>query len=100
SALKKENMELVHIIGPKTQHSYHPQSIPEINKRMDALATKGRNPVPPVVKFATYTLRYNKSHWVQMDGMETHWEKAQIVAQLVDEGVSITTQNVSEFSLS
>ena len=41
-----QGMELTHIIGPKTGHSYHPEAKAEINRRIDAIAAKGRDPVP------------------------------------------------------
>ena len=35
------------------------------------------------VKFTTWTLRYNRSYWVQVDGLEQHWERARVEADLV-----------------
>ncbi|MGZ8899854.1 MAG: prolyl oligopeptidase family serine peptidase, partial [Limisphaerales bacterium] len=67
-ALARENIELTHIIGPQTAHKYHRDSKTEINRRIDALAARGRDPLPRHVKFSTYTLRYNKSHWIALEG--------------------------------
>ncbi len=98
--MKKEGIELTHIIGPKTEHKYHPDSIPEINKRIDSIVSKGRNPVPMHVKFTTYTLRYNKMFWVTVDGLEQHWEKAIVDAEIKDATtVNVSTKNVSAFTL-
>ncbi len=98
--MKKEGIELTHIIGPKTEHKYHPDSIPEISKRIDSIVSKGRNPIPMHVKFTTYTLRYNKMFWVTVDGLEQHWEKATVDAEIKDATtVNVTTKNVSAFSL-
>lgn len=95
AALEKEGIELAHIIGPNTPHRYHPASKIEINERIDAIAARGRDPLPRQVKFATYTLRYNKSHWVQLDGLEEHWKKARIDAELTADGIQATTTNIS-----
>jgi dienelactone hydrolase len=38
AAMAKEGLDLVHIIGPKTAHSYHPDARREINRRIDSLA--------------------------------------------------------------
>ncbi len=98
--LKKEGIELTHIIGPQTEHKYHPDSIPEINRRIDSIVAKGRNPIPAHVKFTTYTLRYNKMFWVTIDGLEQHWEKATVDAEIKDATtVQIKTSNVSAFTL-
>ncbi len=95
AALEKEGIELTHIIGPKTPHRYHPDSKREINERIDAIAARGRDPLPRQVKFTTYTLRYNKSHWVVLDGLEEHWKKARVDAELTADGIQATTTNIS-----
>jgi dienelactone hydrolase len=98
--LKKEGIELTHIIGPQTEHKYHPDSIPEINRRIDSIMAKGRNPVPRQVKFTTYTLRYNKMLWVTLDSLEQHWQRATIDAELKDVStVHVSTKNIAAFTL-
>ena len=99
--LKKEGIELTHIIGPQTEHKYHPDSIPEINRRIDSIVAKGRNPIPAHVKFTTYTLRYNKMFWVTIDGLEQHWEKATVDAEIKDAAtIQARTANVTALTLS
>lgn len=95
AALKSEGLELTHIIGPQTAHKYHPDSKREIDQRIDQLAAIGRDPLPRQVKFATYTLRYNRSHWVVLDGLEEHWARARIDAEIGIEGIRAATTNVS-----
>ena len=98
--MKKEGLELVHIIGPQTEHKYHPDSIPEINRRIDSIIAKGRNPMPRQVKFTTFTLRYNQMFWVTVDGLEQHWERARVDAEIKDATtVEVKTSNVSAFTL-
>ncbi|HEX4946320.1 MAG TPA: prolyl oligopeptidase family serine peptidase [Blastocatellia bacterium] len=97
--MKKEGLELSHIIGPNTEHKYHPDSIPEINRRIDSIVTKGRNPIPPRVIFTTYTLRYNKMFWVTVEGMEQHWERARVEAEIKEATVTVKTENVSALTL-
>ncbi len=98
--MKKDGIELTHIIGPKTEHKYHPDSIPEINKRIDSIVSKGRNPIPMHVKFSTYTLRYNKMFWVTVDGLKQHWEKATVDAKIINSSsIQIATSNVSGITL-
>ena len=83
-ALRRERVELTHIIGPKTKHAYHPVAKIEVERRMAALAVKGRERTPREVHFATYTLRYNRMHWITIDGMGEHWTEARIDAELHD----------------
>lgn len=72
-------MNLVHIIGPGTGHSYHPAAKTEINRRIDAIVEQRRDP-PTLVRMTTYTLRYPRMHWVQVEGMEEHWKQATVYA--------------------
>ena len=97
-ALARENIELTHIIGPQTGHRYHPDSKLEINEWIDALAARGRDPLPRHVKFATYTLRYSKSHWITLEGLEEHWKQARIDAEITTEGIRATTENITALS--
>lgn len=99
-AMAREGLELTHIIGPKTGHSYHAESRREINERIDAIAAKGRDPLPREVRFTTWTLRYNQSFWVKIEGMDKHWERARVDASIRgDSGVEITTTNISALIL-
>jgi hypothetical protein len=47
-------------------------------------------------------LRYNHSFWVQVDGLEQHWERALVKADLFgseDDGPQLETKNVSALTL-
>ncbi len=103
TAMAKAGLDLVHIIGPKTAHKYHSDSIKEINRRMDSIVGLGRNPVPSRVRFVTWTLKYDRMHWVKVDGLEQHWERAFVDADLsgsaADNSIRTTTRNVSALTL-
>ncbi len=100
-ALAAEGMELTHIIGPKTEHKYEARAKEEINRRMDSIVARGRNPVPNKVHFTTWTLRYNEMLWVKVDGLEQHWERGDVNAEIVNPNqINVATKNVSAFTLS
>ncbi len=100
AALKKEGIELTHIIGPKTGHAYEPGAKKEVIRRIDSIVEHGRNPVPHTVRFATWTLRYNQCAWVTIDGLEKHWQKATISSFHSPADVAVALENVSAFTLS
>jgi hypothetical protein len=97
-----EGIQLTHIIGPQTAHRYHPQAREEINRRIDSIVAPGKNPVPRSVRFTTWTLRYNQMNWVVVDGLEQHWERARVDAELLEpnNALKVTTKNVSALTLS
>ncbi len=100
-ALMTAGIKMTHIIGPKTGHSYHPQSTPIINQLVDGIAQAGRVRYPRRVRMTTPTLRYNRQSWVSLDGMGRHWEPATVDAEVVDDRrVKVKTQNVSGITLS
>lgn len=98
--LAKEGLTLAHVIGPDTEHKYHPAAKPEIEGRLAAIAKSGRNAYPDNLRFTTFTLRYNRMRWIVLDGLEEHWERARANAQILDSGdIQIETSNVSALSI-
>lgn len=99
-ALEREGMQLAHIIGPDTGHRYHPEAKKEVERRVDQLASIGRQRIPHKVKMTTYTLKYPGMHWVQLTGLERHWEKAVVHAEIQgDAVVEVKTKNVTGLKL-
>jgi hypothetical protein len=99
-ALREVGIELTHVIGPNTPHRYEPHAKQEVIRRMDLIALHGRDPIPAHVKFTTWTLRYNRMLWLQLDGLEHHWERATADATIAGPSeVRITTANVTGLTL-
>jgi hypothetical protein len=99
-AMAGEGLKLERFIGLQTAHKYEPETKKKLVARIDELVTKGRPAMPPKVRFTTYTLRYNKMDWIEVDALEKHWERADVNAELVDEGTfRITTKNVAAFTI-
>lgn len=95
-----EGLKLEHIIGPQTAHKYHPDSQKELAERLDQLIAKGRQPTPGEVRLSTYTLRYPESAWVRIEGMERHWERADVQARRATPDLVLAdTKNVSDLKL-
>lgn len=100
SALEKEGIDLVHIIGKGMGHKYDEASKQEIERRLTSIAKVGLNPTPLSIDFTTWTLRYNRMHWIRVDSMEEHWEQAKVSAKLHPFGrLEIKTQNVDALSV-
>jgi len=100
AALAAEGMKLVHIIGPKMGHSYHPDSKREIDHRIDAVVERGREVMPKKIRFVTWTLRYPRMHWVHVEGLAEHWKEARLIAEIIaPSGVLVETKNVTALTL-
>lgn len=95
-AYRSEGRELTHLIGPGVEHKYEPKTLEELLQRLDAIAAKGMDRRPKRVFLQTRTLDYSQQHWVQLDGLEEHWEDARVEAEILsDRRLKITTKNVS-----
>jgi len=102
AAMFRENIDLVHIIGPGTKHAYHPEAAVEVERRISSIVRRGRQRIPSTVRFATSTLKYNRMNWVTVDGLQEHWEPARVVADLTPgkNGIVARTSNITELTFS
>lgn len=100
-ALAAVEVDMVHIIGKGMGHRYDAASKAEIERRISAIAAIGRERIPRRVVFTTHTLRYNKMHWVRVDGMEAHWSRADIVAEMKKSAdlIEVKAKGVTAFTL-
>jgi hypothetical protein len=101
-AMKAEGLNLTHLLGPDTGHSYEARTKAEINRRIDANASRGRDPLPRRVRFVTHTLRYDRMAWVQVDGLVQHWEPGRVEAELKGDGdgeIRVVTSGITALTL-
>ncbi len=96
----KEVPSIVFLVAPNTPHA----TDPEFRKRMDAMhldnLKRGRVS-PDHLRFLTYTTRYNRSHWATLEGLEKHYERAEIEAKRLGNRsrFEIKTKNLNRLTL-
>ncbi len=101
TALVKSDLDLLHLIGPDTKHKIHADSKIEIQNRMDRLSKRGRANAPRELHLVTYTLKYNQMHWLTINGLAQHWERAQVDAVIQDGNeIEVNTENVTSLTFS
>src|SRR6266446_3192019 len=77
---------------------------PLVRQRLDAFlkewGDKGQTS-PDHIRFLTYTTRYNHDYWLSIEGLERHYERAEVDAQRSDGGKSydIKTKNLARLVL-
>jgi len=89
---------LRHIIGPGTGHKYEPSAKQTVVETVDQLARLGRR-FPLDVRLETFSLKYNKMAWLQIDAMEKHWEPSIAVGSFENGAFHIGLKNVTSFSV-
>ncbi len=77
---------------------------PLVRERLDAFLKEhgDRGLVSPGrIRFVTYTTRYNRNHWVTVDALDKHYERADVDADRSEDGAryKITTHNVARLTL-
>jgi len=99
-AFEKEGLKLLHLIGPNTAHKLHPETLKEIESRLANIAKKGRDRVPKVVRMVTYSLRYNRMHWLTVDRLTEHWEEGRLTGEWTfPNAVFITASGIDAFTI-
>ena len=99
-AMEAEGMQLAHLIGPDTGHRYHPDTRVELDEKITQIVARGKEKMPKRVRLVTHTLRYGRMHWVQLEGLEHHWKRAEVDARMIEDiGIRLETENVTGLSL-
>src|SRR5262249_48341540 len=92
--LKTVGIPMTHIVAPDLEHKFPP----EWQKKAEAFYAKhvsqGRPEYAPRVRFVTYTMRYPTCHWVEILGLDKHYERTLVDAERTDTGYVIKTTNV------
>lgn len=92
--------ELPHLIGPGMGHKYHPETLKELTAKLSDYAAKGRDLYPKTIALQTRTLRYNRAYWVELLGLEQHWEDSRVDAKVESPAsIDVKTKNVAAFRL-
>src|SRR5258706_7449866 len=92
-------MRLCHVIGTCIQPQFPPQAKETVERRLGEIASRGRELLPREIHFTTYTLKYNRLHWIALEALGEHWKRARVDARLEDAGVSLKTENVAALTL-
>lgn len=100
TALERRGMRLKHIIGPDMGHTIDAESRRIIDRDLAALAKHGRQTLPRTIQFETFTLKYNRLHWLTVEALEEHWKEARVVCRWDDnDEISVACSNVQQLSL-
>lgn len=84
------------LVGPKTEHRFHPESKKESDAFLDSQLPRR---VPDEIQFVTYTTRYNRCAWVTINALDRHYERTEVMGKRSTAGVELTTKNVAQLRL-
>lgn len=99
AAAEKLGVRIKMLIGPKTEHKFHPDSQKEFMAFHQERQTEGRKTFPGAkkIRFVTYTLKYNTCDWLTVEEMIEMYRPAMVEASLDEENniLKVKTQNVA-----
>jgi poly(3-hydroxybutyrate) depolymerase len=98
--LKAQGTPAIFLISDNTGHSASPAVKNQLDAFIKEWGDRGRVS-PDHIRFLTYTTRYNRDYWVSVDGLNKHYERADIDAVRSNGGehYQITTHNITRLSL-
>jgi hypothetical protein len=100
-ALKREGLEMVNLISPGTGHVIDPVTHAEQMRRIGEYAARGLDHVPRQLRFVTWTLKYPRCHWLTLERLKRHYDRAEISARIIADGsIEIDEpKNIVRFSI-
>jgi pimeloyl-ACP methyl ester carboxylesterase len=89
------------LIAPGLGHTFPPewQQNAEAEYAKFSAPGKGRNEYPDRVHFVTFTLKYPSCAWVEILGLEQHYDRALVDAEKTQAGFTVKTANVRTLHL-
>jgi len=92
--LAGSKIRMTHIVAPGLAHSYPGEWQSKVKAAMKSAVEAGISEYPSQVHFTTYTLKYPGCQWVEMLGLDKHYERAEVKADRVENGFEVKTKNV------
>jgi hypothetical protein len=86
AAMENEGLTMVNLISPGTGHVIDPATHAEQMRRIAGFAERGIDHIPHKLRFVTWTLKYNRCHWLEVLGFGKHYHRSEISARILEDG--------------
>ncbi|MGB8852736.1 MAG: prolyl oligopeptidase family serine peptidase [Pirellulales bacterium] len=100
-AFAAEGIPFTGLVAAGSGHGIDGKTIAEQMRLLGERAAVGVPVQPPHVRFVTWTLAFSRCHWIQLLGLEAHYERAEIEATLADDGSVAVKKlaNITRFAI-
>jgi poly(3-hydroxybutyrate) depolymerase len=85
-AMEREGLRMVNLVSPGTGHVIDPATHREQMRRIGEFARKGIDHFPRHLRFVTWTLKYNRCHWLRILAFHEHYVRAELEADVAEDG--------------
>ncbi len=97
--LKPLGIAMTHLIGPDLGHAFPAEWQKKTEIEYSKHVATRRSEYPKRVRFVTYTLKYPSCYWVELIGLEKHYQRAAVEAEHTLDGFTLKTANVRALAL-
>ena len=100
-AIRSEGLQMINLISPGTAHVQDPTTFAQQLQQIAPHVERGRNTLPQKIRFVTWTLKYPRCYWIELQGLEAHYQRAEIEAEIRTDGSLFIKppQNITRFAL-
>jgi predicted esterase len=103
--LKPLGIPMTLLVAPRLAHQFPPEWQKNAEEEYEKHAGKGRAVYPSHIHFVTWTLKYPSCSWVEILGLDQHYQRALVDAELAEgdplrPGYKVKTSNVRALHLS
>jgi dienelactone hydrolase len=96
---KAKGLDFLRVVGKGMGHAVDKPSAALMKTFHDEHAAKGSDSLPPRIRFATYTLKYNRVGWLTIKRLEGHYQRATLEAELEGGVATVRTANVAALAV-
>jgi predicted esterase len=97
--LRPLDIPITLFVAPGLGHQFPPEWQEKVEAELAKHGATGRPEYPDHLRFVTYTMRYPRCHWLQILGLESHYQRASVDAWHRDDGYTLKTENVRVLDL-
>lgn len=98
-AMSREGLTMTNLISPGTGHVIDPVTHAEQMRQIAEFVAKGARS-PTDLKFVTWTLKYNRCHWLEVLQLNKHYERSELKAKFENDSLLIDEPlNINRFAI-
>jgi pimeloyl-ACP methyl ester carboxylesterase len=98
-AMGREGLTMTNLISPGTGHVIDPKTHAEQMRRIGEYYAAGPRR-PRELRFVTWTLKYNKCHWLEVLQLDRHYDRAELSARLKGDVMQVDEpRNIARFGI-
>jgi dienelactone hydrolase len=100
-AFKKEGIPFVGLVDKGAGHGVTAKAFQEQLRLLGEHAAKAKDAAPKHIRFVTWTLKFSRCHWIELLGLEAHYQRAEIDARMAEDGsvTMVEPKNITRFAI-